>query len=152
MNRFIAVLTLFITFFAFHACEELNTETNISKFGEDESHYTGDNCMNCHYSVGMGEGSFSVAGSVFGNTNQAVVQLTNGSTGQILGSVEVDQLGNFYTTENIDFSNGILVDILYGNGEVKSMDRTIYTGACNLCHDPACASTLDQPCDDRIEL
>ncbi len=117
------------------SCERLvrpENDRTISTFDEDESHHFGENCMDCHYSAGRGEGWFSVGGSVGGNTKQAIVELIN-SAGDIK-KVEVDQLGNFYTTESIDFTGGLKVGIREKSGEIEYMDDKIKTGQCNLCH------------------
>ncbi len=139
MKQLILLLGVFLLF---TACEKENeNETKISKNNTDESHNTGKNCMNCHKNGGSGEGWFTVAGSVYGSslTNpypNAIVRFTTSAqnTGTLVKSIEVDALGNFFTTETIDFGSGLYVSVLGTSGEVKHMSSKITTGQCNGCH------------------
>ncbi len=110
-----------------------NDDTN-STFSEDESHEFGENCMNCHYSAGKGEGWFTLAGSVSGNTDNAVIELYNNFGESPVKTIEVDTKGNFYTTDAIDFTNGYNVAIKNSAGEMTYMGGRIEVGQCNLCH------------------
>lgn len=126
-----------MTSICFFACEEEGgNEKQISERGDDESHYTGYNCMNCHYNSGSGEGWFSVAGTVDGAYQNATVELFSGpdGTGTLLGSLEVDDKRNFFTTDMIDFTDGIYVATNDGNGNREFMEDKIFNGGCNLCH------------------
>lgn len=132
----IAFATLLIS------CEKENSEneTNISSAGSDESHNMGKNCMECHQSGGKGEGWFTVAGTAYDNTESNTltsgqVKLYTGpnETGTLVATVQVDSKGNFYTTENIAFDNGLYVVLSSGNTK-KPMGSKITSGACNSCH------------------
>jgi len=109
-------------------------KTQISKHGSDESHYNGQNCMNCHYTEGRGEGWFSTAGTINGNYVGATVRLYDNWGPTPVATIEVDDLGNFYTTEEVDFTNGLNVLITDSNGVSKAMASNIFNGQCNLCH------------------
>jgi hypothetical protein len=136
---------LFITWFSFilfAACEKENeNETKISQNYSDESHNFGQNCMSCHVSGGSGEGWFTVAGSLFdymqtnpySNGSVKFTTLPNG-TGLPVKTIEVDSKGNFYTTEEMDFGNGLFVGVFGRNGEEKFMNAKITDGACINCH------------------
>ena len=64
------------------------------------------------------------------------VRVFDALTQDQLASVEIDQLGNLFTTAPIDFNNGITVDIINSSGSVVKVMSTIVTnGQCNLCHD-----------------
>jgi hypothetical protein len=96
--------------------------------------------MSCHQSGGSGEGWFTVAGTVYDSTkttpfpNATVVFFTGPlGTGNLVLEIEVDGLGNFYTTESIDFGNGSYV-LVTGHQETKHMNSKISTGQCNSCH------------------
>jgi hypothetical protein len=137
-----------ISFILFTACEKENeNETKISKNNTAESHKLGQNCMNCHVSGGGGEGWFTVAGSLYNNSQNSPypngsVKLTtepNGS-GSVVKNIEIDSKGNFYTTETIDFQSGLYVGVFGTNGEQKFMSSKITTGNCNSCH----SSTTDK--------
>ncbi|MFT5824142.1 MAG: hypothetical protein ACI8ZM_005408, partial [Crocinitomix sp.] len=109
-------------------------DTNNSTFTEDESHYDGENCMNCHYSAGEGDGWFSLAGTARGNTENALVELYNDTLQASVKKIQVDTRGNFYTTDQIDFSNGYFVGTRNSAGDVQFMNTPIQVGQCNLCH------------------
>lgn len=131
----ISTLGLWIT-----SCEKKENETKISKYNETESHNQGQNCMACHVSGGKGEGYFNVAGTVYDSTLTAynpntTVYLYSQQNGQgdLRYTIQVDGLGNFYTTEVIDFGNGLYPVIKSNSGE-RYMSSPISTGACNSCH------------------
>ena len=126
----------------FTACEkeEGENETRISTYLSDESHHNGDNCMNCHHNGGSGEGWFTLAGSVYHEDlstpyPNATIRLYTGQmgTGNLVATVEVDQKGNFYTTEHIDFGNGLYV-MAEGETVSRSMGTLLTSGQCNQCH------------------
>ena len=113
------------------------TSTSVSS----KSHNVGQNCMTCHVSGGSGEGWFIVAGSVYNSTQTvpyitASVELRTGQSGggTLVKSVEVDQKGNFYTTNPIDFGSGLYVSVV-GGTTTQYMSSKVTTGACNSCHD-----------------
>lgn len=126
----------------FSACEkEGGNETVISRNNTDESHKLGQNCMNCHVQGGDGEGWFTLAGSVYDNTqtngypngNVKLYTEPNGS-GTTVKTVEIDREGNFFTTETIDFGTGLYVGVFGTNGEQQFMVSKITNGSCNSCH------------------
>jgi len=121
------------------SCEEGN-ETKISKYNSDASHNTGQNCMNCHKSGGEGDGVFEVAGTVYESTRtttypNATVKFYTGpnGTGNLKYTIQVDALGNFYTTEGISFGSGLYVSV-EGDQQTNYMQSSLTTGACNSCH------------------
>lgn len=120
--------------------EEGGEEQKISAYNEKESHNMGINCVNCHTSGGSGEGIFNVSGTVYNNlktgtyANATVKLFTEPNGAGILKyTVQVDGLGNFYTTENIDFGDGLYPSV-EGNSFVNNMASSITTGQCNSCH------------------
>ncbi len=130
------------TFILFTACEKENeNETKISQNNTDESHNLGQNCMNCHVSGGNGEGWFTVAGSLYDKSKlnaypNGSVKLSTGpkGSGTLVNVIEIDRKGNFYTTQTIDFGDGLYVGVYGTNGEQKFMSSKITTGECNSCH------------------
>lgn len=135
---FILILAILI----FYSCEnnEQENETNISHYNDNESHKMGQNCMNCHAYGGKGEGWFTTAGTVYDSTQNntypnATVKIytESGTSGNLIHSVEVDGNGNFYTTEPINFNNGLFVSV-EGNENTEHMSSPIRTGECNNCH------------------
>lgn len=136
---FILIFTL-----VFVSCEKEEfgeNETIISRHGDIESHNNGQNCMNCHTSGGTGEGLFTAAGSVYEPINSspypnAIIKLftePNGS-GTLIKTIEVDGKGNFYTTEYIDFANGLYIILSDADGNEINMVSAVSTGQCNSCH------------------
>jgi hypothetical protein len=129
------------------SCEnEDGSETKISKYNSNESHNAGLNCMNCHKQGGEGEGRFVVAGTVYDSQKavtypNATVRLYSGpnGTGDLKYTIQVDALGNFYTTEDISFGDGLYPSV-QGDVQTKYMQTSLSTGQCNSCH----GSTVDR--------
>ncbi|MFN5416757.1 MAG: hypothetical protein ACK5B9_06835 [Flavobacteriia bacterium] len=140
MNTIRKVSVLIILGILTFSCEKEGNETKISTHNSDDSHNNGNNCMNCHKSGGEGEGWFNVAGSVYdANLNVSYPNSTvklytspNGG-GSLKYTFEVDGLGNFYTTDKIDFGSG-LYPAVTGNNGTKYMSSAITSGQCNSCH------------------
>jgi hypothetical protein len=116
----------------FLACEkEGENEIKNSAFNGTESHNMGQNCMNCHKSGGRGEGWFTAAGTVYGDSPQtavypnATVKLFTGRNGT--GTLK------YYTTNNLDFSGG-LYPAVSGRDATRFMNSAISNGQCNSCH------------------
>lgn len=126
----------------FASCEKENgNETKVSQSFSSASHNTGKNCMECHKSGGDGAGWFTIAGSAYDSTQNKIypngtVQLATmpGNTGSIVKNIEIDSKGNFYSTESLDFGDGLYVSVLGTKGEQKYMNSKITQGACNMCH------------------
>lgn len=123
------------------SCEKENeNETKISTYNSSDSHNAGQNCMNCHTRGGEGEGWFEVAGTVYDSqkTNtypNATVRLYSGpdGTGDLIATLQVDNLGNFYSTEGINFGSGLFVSV-QGETQTRYMPVSLTTGQCNSCH------------------
>ena len=142
MNRklFLLVALFAASMIAFQSCDRDENETKISSFTSNESHKAGENCMACHVSGGDGEGFFKVAGTVYNEQNTSVypgatIKLYDGpnSTGTLVASIQVDENGNFYSTEDIDFSSGLYPSVV-GSNSTEHMPSATTTGACNSCH------------------
>jgi hypothetical protein len=121
--------------------ESGENEIKISQNFQNESHNNGLDCMTCHKPGGAGEGQFSVAGSVYDLTKtndypNAKIQLFTGpnGTGDLVKTIEVDGLGNFYTTEIIDLSVGLYPLVEGSSGNQQSMQSATTNGKCNSCH------------------
>lgn len=120
--------------------EESGERQIASAYNSKESHNMGINCMNCHKSGGSGEGIFNAAGTVYNDLNtgtyaNATVKLftePNGA-GLLKNTIQVDAFGNFYTSENVDFANGLYASV-EGNSQTNYMATPITSGQCNSCH------------------
>ncbi len=141
-SRWIFAL-LFLGVLLFQSCENEGIEPNeqkISVYGGTESHNTGQSCMACHVQGGSGEGWFNVAGTVYDSlkTNpypNATIKLFTepGGAGTLAYTIQVDALGNFYTTESIEFGGGLYVST-QGSQSTKHMQSIVTNGDCNSCH------------------
>jgi len=120
-------------------CKKAN-QTKISSYGDNTSHNSGQNCINCHQQGGSGTFVFQIAGTVYDSTlsntyANATVKLyteANGA-GTLKYTINGDALGNFYTTENIDFGSGLFVAV-HGNAATHYMSSIVNSGQCNSCH------------------
>jgi len=135
---FISILFSTVTFVA---CDEDDNEDVISYYDRKESRNMKDNCMTCHKIGGTGKSVFIVAGTVYNDAltetyPNATVKLYSGQngTGNLLGTIEVDGLGNFYTTNIIDLSQGVYPTITGTNANTQYMPASTSSGACNSCH------------------
>ncbi len=137
-------LLLFFALAALYSCENSlssENEIKISSFDSDESHNAGKDCINCHKNGGEGEGFFQIAGTIY---NTSGTSITNGATvklytqanggGTLVKTIQQDKNGNFYSTENIDFSGGLYPVIVSSNSNLKYMPESTTNGACNSCH------------------
>ncbi|MGD8567852.1 MAG: hypothetical protein PVJ39_07175 [Gammaproteobacteria bacterium] len=102
----------------------------------------GRNCMECHY-TGNNPYVYSVAGTVYQLNDfntvypDATINFYSGpnGTGTLVGTMEVDANGNFYTTDTMDFSTGVYPAIEGTAGEPPIyMGNFITHGECNSCH------------------
>lgn len=96
--------------------------------------------MNCHVPGGGGDGLFSVAGTVYEESlnsvlPNAIVRLyESDDPGETpIAVIEVDGRGNFYTTETIDFGEGLFTSA-EGPTRELFMESSITSGSCNSCH------------------
>ena len=123
----------------------LNVEMKRAK-GTAKSHLTGSQCMQCHSEKGDAPGLFTAAGTITDKTVKimpgAIVQLTSEDTAVVPGGgtlytqIEVDDLGNFYTTEKLPLPDpGAVPSVISANnGKIISMTYPSLSGACNFCH------------------
>jgi hypothetical protein len=141
VRKIILIIFLLIPSLIFIACEdEDGDEIKISYYDGKESHRAGEDCMNCHFYGGSGEYWFQIAGTLYDSTLTNIypggtVKLysePNGG-GELKNTIKVDALGNFYSTEQIDFGNG-LYPTVQGDELNKNMLSAITTGRCNSCH------------------
>ncbi|MBI3135162.1 MAG: hypothetical protein HYZ14_10860 [Bacteroidetes bacterium] len=136
-KHFFSALLLSATLFS--ACED-SFERKASSHNSQGSHNVGMDCMSCHQNGGEGEFSFGVAGTAY-QKDTAVpypntsIELYTGvhGTGRLKYKLEGDAYGNFYTTKNIHFGDGLYAAIS-GNGTKTYMTDPITTGSCNACH------------------
>ena len=136
------LLTFSLLVMTLLSCQKENgeNESKISSNGTSRSHHTGQDCMSCHTSGGSGDGRFAVAGTVYDmakinaypNTTVKLYTAING-TGTLKYTVQGDALGNFYTTQTVDFGTGLFPSV-QGTAGPKHMSTAITNGKCNSCH------------------
>jgi hypothetical protein len=142
-NNKLILIIVFNSMVVLYGCKDKDNncdKTVISTFSQKNSHNSGKNCMECHIDGGEGDGCFITAGSVYEDdfqtpyVNASVKLFTepNGG-GDLKATIEVDEKGNFYTT-----------DVIYGvtlypavtglSGITEYMTNFVTSGACNNCH------------------
>ena len=120
--------------------EYIDTTTLISSYGGKLSHNTGTDCQTCHQKGGNGRAWFTVSGTVYDSTMKQVspnstARIYDGldSSGLLIATIEVDSFGNFYSTQKIDYENGLHVEV-EGKTITAKMGSLIHSGSCNKCH------------------
>lgn len=119
-----------------------------STTGSSESHNAGQNCMNCHKPGGGEAPVWKIAGTIYNEAltatnSNATVKLYTGpdGTGTLKYTIQVDAIGNFYTSSTIDFTGGLYPSVT-GTTTTSSMSSPITSGACNSCHDGVSRSRI----------
>lgn len=126
---------------------ELGT-TLISNHGLLLSHNPNSNCMSCHTRGGTTKSFFTAAGTIYDsfqnnaypNTYIRFYTEPNGG-GELKYTIKGDLKGNFYTTEDMDFSGGLYPSV-QGINAAKYMSKPVYMGQCNSCHDKKITSRI----------
>ena len=140
-NTVIALLAMVILVFAL-GCKHGKCEVGpTSAAGTDRSHNEGENCQSCHLPDGNGNGCWTVAGTIYNanGTNtvtQAHVLLFGGPLGQGGQKLKLDNddLGNVYTSQDVNFGSGLFPAVVSAAGDTAFMLEPIQDGACNRCH------------------
>ena len=96
--------------------------------------------MDCH-KTGFSDGGFIVAGTVFKTDSvsknpNGTIYLYSGPKGtdSVIATIEVDGVGNFYTTHPYDLSKGVYPAVVSSSGNKMFMESATTNGACNSCH------------------
>lgn len=113
-----------------------------SRHGDAISHNLGQNCMQCHQAFGPGRGRFSAAGTLYDADGEphpdGTIELRTApaGAGELVLRIEVDGLGNFYTTEALPLPDMPLFPTLYSASAdaMNFMPFPTRSGACNVCH------------------
>lgn len=141
--------SMIVAAFAITACapeskvevDNENTVSNISAYNETKSHNNNLDCFACHREGGTGKGTFTVAGSVYASDQvkpypNATVRLYDqpSGAGNLVATLEVDGLGNFFTTNAVSFASPLYAEVEDDGGVKVHMSTQITTGSCNSCH------------------
>jgi hypothetical protein len=137
--------------------DELARNPKRSEAGGKESHNFMQDCMTCHNdsnneASGVEGGWWNIAGSVNdsdddGPAKTGKVELWSqvDRQGTLYATIEIDDLGNFYTNQIIDY-NGVCYPVLVApNGDWSGMGEPFTSGGCNSCHNDDTASKLELP-------
>ena len=115
--------------------------SKISLHNTNDSHNSGQACLNCHNAGGSNQYQFRLAGTVYNLTETAVYPNTTiflytsaNAAGSLVATVEVDARGNFYTTQSIDWGNSGLYPVVESNQGTRFMSTPTSSGNCNGCH------------------
>jgi hypothetical protein len=145
-SPFLLTLALVITAFVVSAFTILEETQLVSKPSTKKSHEFGTDCMSCHKKAGSAKSIFMVSGSVLDEARAKVYKnpiiklyTERKGQGELVATILGDALGNFYSTENIDFSIGLYPTLVGTEGvaePIKHMSRPIFSGSCNSCHGP----------------
>ena len=144
-NKWIALLFITCSSLMFYtSChKEGENVSAISVNGGTKSHNNGTDCMTCHKKSGKGAGAgwFVIAGSVYkpdqitANPNTTIHLYTAQNGGGVeVAKIQVDAYGNFYTTDGLDFGNGLYPAVEGASGAISYMNSFTSTGDCNGCH------------------
>ncbi|WP_455219670.1 hypothetical protein [Kaarinaea lacus] len=116
-------------------------DSRISLHNTSISHRAGQACLNCHSVGSSNEYQFRTAGTVYNLTETAVYPNTTiylytsaNAAGNLVATIEVDALGNFYTTQNIDWGNNGLYPVVESSQGMRFMLSPTSDGNCNGCH------------------
>lgn len=142
-KSFISWIVLFVfSILIIESC--VDSSSTKEPFLTTKSHYFGNACVNCHIKDGAAKSIFTVSGSVLdekrkGINNKCYVQLYTEpySKGKLVATIYTDESGNFYSTENIDFSKGLYPTLKGTPGvkeDTKHMRLPIMNGQCTNCH------------------
>jgi cytochrome c553 len=136
------IIALMVSGLTLYSCKKNEKRVVISKYNSTKSSGMSGNCMTCHKDKGSAKesGWFKVGGTVYDasgtnvnpNTTIKLYTAPNGG-GTLKHTIEVDGLGNFYSTEAIDFSVG-LYPAVTGATSTMHMSSPITTGECASCH------------------
>jgi len=143
-SLFLLIPALVIASLVVSAFTVLEETPLVSKPGTKKSHEFGTDCMSCHKKGGSAKSIFMVSGSVLDEARakiykNPVIKLytERKAQGELVATILGDALGNFYSTENIDFSIGLYPTLVGTEGvaePIKHMSRPIFSGSCNSCH------------------
>lgn len=142
----VKVIFVFALLLVLYACqhedEDLPQKHEIySRNYSITSHKPGENCNSCHSVEGTNNYVFRISGTVYDSTKNSTYPNTfiklysapNG-VGNILDTIEVDAIGNFYSSSSIDYSKPVYPVVVDKNGIEYRMSSKISHGACNACH------------------
>lgn len=143
-NLFFLIGLMLLSFIILYGCKKTSNDTSTqSKHHETKSHNNGTSCLSCHSSGGTASKfQWIMAGSVYQNgevsaSPNGMIYLWSGvsGTGDLKATLQVDGLGNFFTTASVMPSSPIYPQVINATGSAfKNMPLPITSGNCHGCH------------------
>lgn len=135
---------IFMLLFGLSACDEssdINAPLQEESSLTGNSHNAGQNCLRCHNKPNRNTPVFTVAGTIYDRAEPAqpyagttVNLYSDGQNNNLLLSIKVDQSGNFYSKQAIDFNNTVYAEVVSAIGTIAKINPAPH-GDCNKCHD-----------------
>lgn len=120
---------------------DLTDNQSASLHNSNKSRNMSNNCLSCHIKGGNGDGVYTLGGTVFKNDKKTkqingFIKLYSGpnGTGTLMKTIEVDNIGNFFSDANYNFKLPLYPSAETASGVKKYMSTPLSSGACNSCH------------------
>jgi len=100
----------------------------------DNDHNFGTLCTGCHW---PGSESLTLSGSVRivgGGEASVLLHTQPGGQGELVAEVPVGQWGNFHSTADIEWGDGLYPSVMSA-GDTRHMPMPTTNSECNICHD-----------------
>jgi cytochrome c553 len=147
-KKIVLTLSTIILILGINACKHttldnlnLTENGNYSTSNSDESRRMSGDCMKCHGAGGSVGDNMTLGGSVYKDNGTGLypntkIYLYSGpnGTGQLLKTIEVDGVGNFYSSAKYNFNLALFPVVEGKNGAKRYMGTALTNGSCNSCH------------------
>lgn len=146
MNKKYAALLIFAAMLFWtcqHTVADLTSlkDTFFSRNGSNESRGMDGNCGSCHEHK-SGSQKITLGGTLFKSDkstlykNGGVINLFSqpGGQGTLLKTIQVDNVGNFYSNANYILSTPYYVEVVSAAGDTAYMAQSLANGSCGSCH------------------
>lgn len=113
-----------------------------SEHGSDESEDMNGDCLSCHQTdVSYEKKPIQVGGTLFKTDLKSrnpggYVRFYSlpGGKGTLIKELEIDDLGNFYMAQKLDWQDSIYPMVVSNKGQKMEMTSAPPHGSCNRCH------------------
>ena len=142
ITAFLSII-LVTALFYFSGCKK-NSGGNVtaaSMHNSTASKKMGGACQSCHTSGGTAKGWWTAAGTIYTEDYSTVypnatINFYTGpnGTGNLIGTLEVDAEGNFYSSTLALPAEGYYPQVVGTTGNILNMPQLCLSGNCNACH------------------
>ncbi len=116
-------------------------DTYYSTKGNSESKNMDGDCTSCHEHT-VGDKKITLGGTLYKDDKKTVypdggtINLYSqpGGQGTLLKSIQVDNIGNFYSNANYIISTPYYVEVVSAAGNKAYMGQSLANGSCGSCH------------------